>query len=396
MAVETQMALLRIGIFYPIITGWTAGTRHIRILVHSLSRVCKLPSTEVCILREQSDAPDRIDLPASVVPVPHPVSFPGEWRIRRLFSLPEQRSLLMRTAQRHGVSVLLPLRGGPPRARNIKTIGWIPDFQHVQRPEFFSEQERQWRNNTFQNIAERCSLVLLSSQNAVDHFSDLFPAYVHKARLSPFPSLFAFEPPAGDPLITVNKFNLPMKFALVANQFWRHKNHGLVIEALRELHCKGIRIPVVMTGLPADYRDRNNETMSRILQAIASAGLNSDVRVLGMIGDSDLGSLMRAAAVVIQPSLFEGWNLALQDARALARPIICSDIPVHREQVPEALGFFRPDRPDELADLLARNWGDFDCSFKRDEETRALTKEQEFARVHGLRLLDICNEALRQ
>ena len=150
-----------------------------------------------------------------------------------------------------------------------------------------------------------------------------------------------------------------------------------------------------MTGLPTDYRDRNNEAMSRILQAIASAGLNSHIIVLGHIEDMDLGSLMRVAAVVIQPSLFEGWSLVLQDAKALGRPIICSDIPLHREQLPEAVGFFRPNRPDELAALLAENWARFDCGFNRDGENCALAAEQEFARVHGLRLLDICNEALR-
>jgi glycosyltransferase involved in cell wall biosynthesis len=151
-----------------------------------------------------------------------------------------------------------------------------------------------------------------------------------------------------------------------------------------------------MAGLPADYRDRNNENMSLILQAIAAAGLNSHVTVLGMLEDSDLGRLMCTAAVLIQPSLFEGWSLTLQDAKALGRPIICSDIPLHREQVPDALGFFRPDCPGELAELLAENWEDFDSGLNHDGKTRALVREQKFARVHGLRLLDICKEALRQ
>jgi glycosyltransferase involved in cell wall biosynthesis len=150
-----------------------------------------------------------------------------------------------------------------------------------------------------------------------------------------------------------------------------------------------------MTGLPADYRDRNNETMSRILQAIASAGLSSDVTVLGLVQDSDVGNLMRAAAVLIQPSLFEGWSLAIQDAKALGVPIICSDIPLHREQVPQACGFFRTDRPAELAELLADNWEKFDCNVKPDREIPALAAEQEFARAYGVSLRNICSEALR-
>jgi glycosyltransferase involved in cell wall biosynthesis len=236
--------------------------------------------------------------------------------------------------------------------------------------------------------------VLLSSENALEHFADLFPEHLDKARLSPFPSLFAFEAPAGDPLVTIRKFNLPTKFALVANQFWRHKNHEVVIEAIRQLHCKGISVPLVMTGLAIDYRDRNNETTSRILQAIASAGLSRDITVLGMVDDSDLANLMRAAAVVIQPSLFEGWSLGVQDCKALGRPLICSDIAVHREQAPDALGFFRCDCPDELADLLAQNWSAFDGGPDPEKEKRALAAEQEFAQNYGQRLLEVCKEAM--
>src|SRR5205823_4633598 len=141
---------------------------------------------------------------------------------------------------------------------------------------------------------------------------------------------------------------------------WRHKNHEVVIEAIRQLHSRGIQIHLVLTGLPIDYRDRNNETTTRILQAIACSGLNRYVTVLGMVDDFDFGNLLRAAAVVIQPSMFEGWSTAIQDCKALGRPLICSDIPVHREQAREALGFFRRDSPDELAELLAENWAKLD------------------------------------
>ena len=143
-------------------------------------------------------------------------------------------------------------------------------------------------------MAERCTLLLLSSRNALDHFADFYPQHVNKARLVPFPSLFAFEPPAGDATVPVRKFNLPEKFALVANQFWRHKNHEVVIEAIRQLHSRGIQVPLVMTGLPSDYRDDNNEVTSRILQAIAAAGLNRYITVLGMVDELDFGNLMRA------------------------------------------------------------------------------------------------------
>ena len=115
--------------------------------------------------------------------------------------------------------------------------------------------------------------------------------------------------------------------------------------------------------------------------------------ILGLVTASDLLSLMRTAAVVIQPSRFEGWSTTVQDAKALGRPLLCSDIPVHREQAPEALGFFPCDRPDILGDLLVSHWPALEPGPCSASEERALSKERDFAREHGRRLLKICQEA---
>src|SRR5712692_9628701 len=112
-----------------------------------------------------------------------------------------------------------------------------------------------------------------------------------------------------------------------------------------------------MTGLPVDHRDRSNSNLSSLLQAIASAGLNGQITILGQVSYADLVNLMRTAALVIQPSRFEGWSTIVQDAKALGRPLICSDIAVHREQASSALGSFPCDKPEVLASLLASTSG---------------------------------------
>jgi len=83
----------------------------------------------------------------------------------------------------------------------------------------------------------------------------------------------------------------------------------------------------------------------------------------------------------------------VQDCKALGRPLICSDIAVHREQAPQALGFFPCDRADILADLLAANWASLGPGPNRAMEKQALAAEHEFARLHGQSLLRICEEA---
>ena len=76
-----------------------------------------------------------------------------------------------------------------------------------------------------------------------------------KARTLPFPSRFAFERPDADPWAVRDKYHLPERWLLCADQFWKHKNHLLLVRALGLLAGEGLRPTVVLTGLLTDYRD---------------------------------------------------------------------------------------------------------------------------------------------
>src|SRR6185369_16760894 len=174
--------------------------------------------------------------------------------------------------------------------------------------------------------------------------------------------------------------------------FWAHKNHALVVQALALLKSAGVRVSVVMTGLPSDHRDPANRNFSALLQAIAAAGLNSQITILGLAPYTDLINLMRTAALIIQPSRFEGWSTVVQDAIALGRPLLCSDIAVHREQAPNALGFFGTDRAEVLSELLAAYWNDLAPGPSYTLEQQSLASERAFSARHGKALLALCVE----
>jgi len=389
---RSDQTLRRIGIVDQTSLGWTAGSSYVRTVVHSLGNACRGNGVELFLLSPQQNTYHRKLGFANILPIPRPHYFRGEPRLRGFFGWPK-RSSLADVARAHQISVLLPLSRIPHGLPHSKAIGWIPDFQHVHLPEFFPEALRRERDTAFLLMARRAARVILSSRDALQHFVSLFPNYSDKGRVASFPSpLFAFEPPQGDVSSTQRKFNLPDKIALVVNQFWHHKNHLLVVNAISQLRRKGIRIPVVMVGLPVDERDPSNQALSTVLQAMASGSVTDQITVLGLVSEADLVNLMRVAAVVLQPSRFEGWSTPVQDAKALGRPLICSDIPVHREQVPDALGFVPWDDPDALAGLLADSWSSLEPGPNLAMESRSLAEEQEFAQVFGKKLLKICQE----
>lgn len=404
---------LRIGIVNQSVAGWAASVSYTRMLVHSLCGAASASDTQLFLLSPAGSAhglPNNAAL-KTIELKDSPGFLPAERAVRRLLGVPgkssplkgeqslrhavrlRDESNLFRVAEEQRLSVLLPVFDVPNWKLKVATIGWIPDFQHLYLPQYFSEAEKQKRLDSMRRLAKRARIMMLSSMTSAQHFSDVMPEFTGKVRVLPFPSLLAFEQIPETGAGSRERFNVPAKFALVANQFWAHKNHLVVVEAVKQLMQRGMDIHVVMTGLPLDNRDPANQTMSDIFQAIARAGAGSRITILGQVSYPELMDLMRTAAVVLQPSRFEGWSTVVQDAKALGRPLICSDIAVHREQAPGALAFFPVDDAGALADALADVWASLEPGPDPETEAQCIAKEKDFAREHGRNLLDLCREA---
>src|SRR5581483_5540065 len=367
--------LARIGVVNMSVDWWTAGASYTRMLVQSLAAAIGGDRPELLLLsKKKSDSEN--DLPAKVRHFKPVAYFPGEKFARAIFGRGE-KSELYETAARYKASVFLPVLEIPMPRPPIPSIGWIPDFQHRHWPEFYSKASLASRDRAFRLLAERSKLVMLSSESAREDFLAFEPEHAAKARVAPFPSLFAFNPP---PDTNVNgvltRFHLPEKFVLVANQFWQHKNHAVIVDAIAQLNAQGLHVPAVMTGQPSVFRDAQNKTLSRLLQSIAAHDLARQIIILGQVDYADLIALMRAAAVIIQPSRSEGWSTVVQDAKALGRPLICSGIAVHREQSPDALGFFEWNRADQLAALIGGHWPQIEPGPNPAREDVALANEK--------------------
>ena len=133
---------------------------------------------------------------------------------------------------------------------------------------------------------------------------------------------------------------------------------------------------------------RKIRLLSNLLQDFATRGLADQVHFLGKLPFADLISITRCATVIVQPSLWEGWNTLIEDAKALGRPIICSDIGVHREQAPSALGHFSPLDPDGLSKILLDHFPDL-------EPGPCLSLEAEMLALTRMRARDFGNLVLR-
>jgi glycosyltransferase involved in cell wall biosynthesis len=231
------------------------------------------------------------------------------------------------------------------------TIGWIPDFQHVRLPEFFSEQECRNRDGIFARLADYCTRIIVSSEDARQDLVKFRPKAADKARVLHF--VPGFSNAAGPPesrQSLLDRYGVEGPYFHLPNQFWAHKNHVVVIDALKQARAKGRPMIVVTTGKAEDYRNPNH--FADLMRRAADSGCQDDFKVLGLVPFADLAALMRHSVAVINPSLFEGWSTTVEESKSLGKTIILSDIPVHREQAPEHGIFFDPRNPEQLADRM--------------------------------------------
>jgi len=248
----------------------------------------------------------------------------------------------------YNIGVALPLGKA---LGNGRWAGWIPDFQHRFMPELFSVAEIAKRDAGIGILAREAGTIVFSSESAAEDFRRFYPETGARAKVLHFrthPDCAWFE---SDPLQVQQRFHLPDDFFLVSNQFWQHKNHRTLFAALALLRKRGLKPALVCTGQTSDFRKK--DYFNILLRQIHESGIASQVFVLGLIDRTEQIQLMRRSLAVIQPSLFEGWSTVLEDARALGKIVLASDIAVHREQNPPGVRFFARDSPEALADAIA-------------------------------------------
>lgn len=230
------------------------------------------------------------------------------------------------------------------------SVAWFPDFQHRLMPEMFPTVTY-WRREIgflVQILSGRS--IMVSSEDAAAHFKELYRLRV--AGL--YPVRFSVRDGASlqgishDTLRT--KYGLPRRYFFLPNQFWRHKNHRVVVDALNILKQQRTPATVVCTGSTDDPRAPTyfQDLMSRVDEL----GLADSFRVLGVLPYPDMVGLMLGASAMINPSLFEGWSTPVEEARASGVPMLLSKLSVHVEQAGDVAVFFDPCDPEQLAERI--------------------------------------------
>lgn len=274
----------------------------------------------------------------------------------------------------------------------VGVVGWLPDFQHKQMPERFTLLGKMRRELGFRAQQRFGRRIMLSSQDAFDAYCRFYPK--SRAEVSIVPFAVPYTPPRNSDVVraTLQKYGVPERFFLVANQFWPHKNHEILVEALRICNSRGKKVTIVSTG--SKYCSTGTSTFDRVCSQVSRFGLGESFLQLGMVPYSDLQDLLHSTIAILNPSACEGWNTSVEEAKATAVPLILSDIPVHREQASGHAVFIDTSDPEEWANQLSSAFESYPPAAQRRVLAADLKKAANIRRQRYVeRFVEVCQLA---
>jgi len=115
------------------------------------------------------------------------------------------------------------------------------------------------------------------------------------------------------------------KYIIFIGNIKKHKGLDCLLEAFRLAKDKGLTHQLILIGAKDNFRSSDNS----ILQKIGSMG--DSVLFTGHVSDEELMKYLSLAALLVQPSLYEGFCIPPLEAMVLGTKALISDIPVLRE-----------------------------------------------------------------
>ncbi len=148
------------------------------------------------------------------------------------------------------------------------------------------------------------------------------------------------------------KYELPAKFFFYPAQFYQHKNHAALIDAMARMLPAYPDVKLALVGA----KERNG--YEEVRRRVDDLGLHDNVMFLGYAPDTDMAALYRTARALVMPTYFGPTNIPQLEAFALGCPVATSRIYGIPEQVGNAALLFDPSSVDEIHDAMVRLWTD--------------------------------------
>jgi glycosyltransferase involved in cell wall biosynthesis len=222
------------------------------------------------------------------------------------------------------------------------TVWDLEHRNHPYFPELSARGEWAARDHYYARALARATFVITGTEVGADEIVRFYGTDRSRVRILPHPTpAFALDAGAAPPP------NVPTPYVFYPAQFWAHKNHVGLVDAIAVLARRGVTMHVAFVG-----SDKGNR--AHVEQRAQEHGIPDRVHFLGFVERAELVALYRHAHALVYASLCGPENLPPLEAMALECPVINADIPGAREQLGDAALLVDALSPEALADAIAR------------------------------------------
>jgi glycosyltransferase involved in cell wall biosynthesis len=142
------------------------------------------------------------------------------------------------------------------------------------------------------------------------------------------------------------KYNLKNDYIFYPAQFWPHKNHIYILEAIKILkENKKIEVDVVFSG-----SDKGN--LQYILEKSEEYKIKDLIHYVGFVEEKEMPSLYKQSISLVMPTYLGPTNIPPLEAFFYKTPLCYSDLDSFREQVGEAAFYMDLTDPNSLVDHI--------------------------------------------
>jgi glycosyltransferase involved in cell wall biosynthesis len=233
-----------------------------------------------------------------------------------------------------------------PRPLPLPTVVTLTDVQEVFYPEYFTNADLYSRAAHYPGSTLMADHVITISNYSKQ---TIVEAHNLKSRNITVAHLCADERYYRAPEIARSaSVSLPFAdFAIYPANRWPHKNHDVLLRALRILrNDQKILLNLVLTGYdpPEGYP---------LLTKAAEYGVADQVYCARFLSVEEMSWLYQNAQVLVFPSIYEGFGIPLVEAMAAGCPVVASLATCIPEIGREAAQYFDPASPEQVAASIA-------------------------------------------
>jgi glycosyltransferase involved in cell wall biosynthesis len=237
--------------------------------------------------------------------------------------------------------LLLPVRGVP-------SVLTVHDLIFKLFPEYHKKLNYWYLNRAMPLFCRRASAIIAVSEASKRDLVKYYNVDPAKVTVVYEAAATHFKPPHPARIDDVRlNYRLPKQFLIHLSTIEPRKNLMRLLDAFQILRRNSPDLYLLLAG---NRGWLDNDLFTRI----ENEDLGEYVRHLGWVPDEDLPAVIGAAALAVQPSLYEGFGLPILEHMACGQVVAASHSSSHPEVGGAAAAYFDPLNVEEIAAVIQR------------------------------------------